>query len=104
MGGGDMVEKAEEMETMDDMEEEENDENLLPSNVEVFAKKSKKPAEPESKLKEKVAPLYQIKGNLKFEKLRKLEAKKAKKDARRRDRVAETLSNQMDDAFSQLTT
>merc|ERR1711879_277492 len=39
--GGEMIEKAEEMETMDDMEEE-NDENLLPSNVEVFAKKSKK--------------------------------------------------------------
>jgi len=101
--GGDMVEKAEEMETMDDMEDEENDENLLPSNVEVFAKKSKKPAEPETKHKEKVDPLYQIKGNQKFEKLKKVEAKKAKKDARRRDRVAETLSNQMDDAFSQLT-
>ena len=101
--GGDMVEKAEEMETMDDMEDEENDENLLPSNVEVFAKKSKKPVEPETKHKEKVDPLYQIKGNQKFEKLKKVEAKKAKKDARRRDRVAETLSNQMDDAFSQLT-
>merc|ERR1719468_476223 len=102
--GGDMVEKAEEMETMDDMEEEENDENLLPSNVAVFAKKSKKPAETEAKHREKVDPLYQIKGNQKFEKAKKLEAKKAKKNARRRDRVAETLSNQMDDAFSQLTT
>merc|ERR1719468_1048671 len=99
--GGDIVEKAEEMETMED---EENDENLLPSNVEVFAKKSKKPAETEAKHKEKVDPLYQIKGNQKFEKVRRLDAKKAKKDARRRDRVAETLSNQMDDAFSQLTT
>jgi len=96
--GGEMVDKAEEMEQMD--LEDENDENILPSNVEVFAKKSKKQTN-EHKVKED--PLFQIEGNMKLNKLAKLQAKKAKKDARRRDKVAETLSNQMDGAFSALT-
>eukprot|EP00088_Acartia_fossae_P049087 TRINITY_DN53823_c0_g1_i1.p1 TRINITY_DN53823_c0_g1~~TRINITY_DN53823_c0_g1_i1.p1 ORF type:complete len:103 (-),score=43.13 TRINITY_DN53823_c0_g1_i1:47-310(-) len=81
--------------------EEENDENILPSNVEVFAKKSKKGS---NENKEKEDPLFLIEGNMKVDKLKKIQAKKAKKDARRRDRVAETLSNQMDDAFAALTT
>jgi len=96
--GGEMVDKAEEMEQMD--LEDENDENILPSNVEVFAKKSKKQT---NEHKEKEDPLFQIEGNMKLNKLAKLQAKKAKKDARRRDKVAETLSNQMDGAFSALT-
>merc|ERR1711884_989979 len=82
--------------------EEENDENILPANIEVFAKKSKKHNNHDSK--EKEDPLFLIEGNTKVDKLRKIQAKKAKKDARRREKVAETLSNQMDDAFSALTT
>merc|ERR1712130_137124 len=96
--GGEIVDKAEEMEQMD--LEDENDENILPSNVEVFAKKSKKQT---NEHKEKEDPLFQIEGNMKLNKLAKIQAKKAKKDARRRDKVAETLSNQMDGAFSALT-
>ena len=66
------------------------------------AKKSKKHINHDSK--EKEDPLFLIEGNTKVDKLRKIQAKKAKKDARRREKVAETLSNQMDDAFSALTT
>jgi len=98
--GGEIVDKAEEMEQMD--LEDENDENILPANIEVFAKKSKKHTNNDSK--EKEDPLFLIEGNTKVDKLRKIQAKKAKKDARRREKVAETLSNQMDDAFSALTT
>ena len=97
--GGEIIDKAEQMDLMD--MEEENDENILPSNVEVFAKKSKKGS---NENKEKEDPLFMIEGNMKVDKLRKIQAKKAKKDARRRDKVAETLSNQMDDAFAALTT
>ena len=99
---GQIHEKAEEMVGMDEDEDEdgENDENILPTNVEVFANKGKK-ASPEKKGKED--PLFLLEGNQKIEKVRKLEAKKRKKEMRRRDRVAETLSNQMDDAFSALT-
>lgn len=95
---GEIVAKAEEQAEMEI--EDENDENLLPSNFEVFAKKSKAPT---SEKKEKEDPLFQIEGNQRLDKMKKLQAKKAKKEARRRDRVAETLSNQMDDAFSALT-
>ena len=98
--GGEIVDKAEEMEQMD--LEDENDENILPANIEVFAKKSKKHINHDSK--EKEDPLFLIEGNTKVDKLRKIQAKKAKKEARRREKVAETLSNQMDDAFSALTT
>jgi len=96
--GGEICDKAEEMEQMD--LEDENDENILPSNVEVFAKKSKKQTHEH---KEKEDPLFQLEGNMKLNKLAKVQAKKAKKDARRRDKVAETLANQMDGAFSALT-
>merc|ERR1711997_1070398 len=100
---GQIHEKAEEILQMDedeDDEDDENDENILPTNVEVFAKKGKKAA---AEKKGKEDPLFLLEGNQKVEKVRKLEAKKRKKDLRRRDRVAETLSNQMDDAFSALT-
>merc|ERR1719450_1356709 len=98
---GQIHEKAEQMAEMEveDDEEEENDENILPASVAVFAKKGKK-AVGEQKGKED--PLFLLEGNQKLEKVRKLDAKKRKKDMRRRDRVAETLSNQMDDAFSAL--
>merc|ERR1711997_183026 len=100
---GQIHEKAEEMVEMVEMEEDEddeNDENILPTNVEVFANKGKKAG---AERKGKEDPLFLLEGNQKVEKIKKLEAKKRKKDLRRRDRVAETLSNQMDDAFSALT-
>ena len=99
---GQIHEKAEQMAEMEveDDEEDENDENILPASVAVFAKKGKK-AVGEQKGKED--PLFLLEGNQKLEKVRKLDAKKRKKEMRRRDRVAETLSNQMDDAFSALT-
>ena len=98
---GKIHERAEQMEEMDEEDaEEENDENILPSSVEVFTKKGKKPA---AEQKGKEDPLFLVEGNQKLEKVRKLEAKKRKKDMRRRERVAESLSNQMDDAFSALT-
>jgi len=78
----------------------ENDENLLPENFEVLASNKKKGRE--SSGKEKEDAIFQIEGNLKLEKLHKLQAKKAKKEARRRDKVAATLSDQMEDAFSSL--
>merc|ERR1712062_879862 len=97
---GQIHEKAEEMVVMDEDEDDENDENILPTNVEVFANKGKKAA---AEKKGKEDPLFLLEGNQKVAKIRKLEAKKRKKELRRRDRVAETLSNQMDDAFSALT-
>jgi len=95
-------------------EEEEmetgNDENVLPSNFEVFAKSDKKTQRKEreeddaklDKTKEKRDPLFQIEGNQRQAKLAKLSAKKRKKEARRRDKVAEGLSDQLENAFSDL--
>jgi len=93
---GSVCEKAEDMDLEDGCE---NDENILPSNVAVFAKKSKKNEKTE---KVKEDPLFQLEGNLRLEKVQKMNAKKAKKEARRRNRVADTLSNQMEGAFSSL--
>lgn len=96
---GVMCEKAEEMEfEMEDVVE--NDENILPDNFAVFAKKGKKS---DSGGRVKDDPLFKIEGNLKLQKVQKMNAKKDKKEARRRDRVADTLSNQMEGAFSALT-
>merc|ERR1711872_583425 len=72
---GEMVEKAEVMET----EMEEVIENV------------------------KDDPLFKIEGNMRLAKVQKMNAKKAKKEARRRDKVADSLSNQMEGAFSALT-
>merc|ERR1712032_915595 len=52
--------------------------------------------------KEKDDPLFKLEGNLKLEKRAKLLAKKNRKDRRRGERVAETLSNQMENVFSQI--
>merc|ERR1712106_255298 len=93
------LEKAEEMEfEMEDIGE--NDENILPENFAVFAKKGKR-SEGGERVKED--PLFKIEGNLRLQKAQQMNAKKAKKEARRRDRVSDTLSNQMEGAFSALT-
>lgn len=95
---GEICDKAEEHEM--EMDYGENDENILPDNVAVITKKQKKSEKVES---DKNDPLFKIEGNMRLKKVQKLEAKKARKEARRRDRVADTLSNQMEGAFSSLT-
>lgn len=93
--------KAAEMEDMEDEEEmeAENDENVLPANVETFAKKGKRQ---ERKFEEKVDPLFKLEGNLRLEKAAKMLSKKNKKERKRAQRVGDTLSNQMENAFSKL--
>jgi len=102
--------KAAEMEEMEDEEEDnvematENDENILPSNIEVFAKKgNKKRQGPNFPEKEKEDPLFKIEGNMKLEKASKIIAKKNKKERKRANKLGDTLSNQMDNAFAALT-
>merc|ERR1712110_832314 len=78
----------------------EDDENALPANIEVFAKQGKRH---ERKMeKEKEDPLFKLEGDLRLEKRAKLLAKKNRKERRRGERVAETLSNQMENAFSKI--
>merc|ERR1712110_838073 len=80
--------------------EAENDENALPPNIEVFAKQGKRQ---ERKMeKEKEDPLFKLEGNLRLDNRAKLLAKKNMKERRRGERVAETLSNQMENAFSKI--
>merc|ERR1719319_2060414 len=87
---GAIHDKAAEVEEEIEEMEAENDENVLPANIEVFARK------------EKVDPLFKIEGNQRLEKMAKVVAKKGRKDRRRAERVGETLSNQMEDAFSKI--
>merc|ERR1712059_120249 len=97
--------KAQEVgEDGDEEMETENDENVLPSNVEVFAKKGNTRQERKmSEKKEKEDPLFQLEGNLRMEKASKIIAKKNKKERRRANKLGETLANQMDSAFSALS-
>merc|ERR1712107_324087 len=78
--GGAIVDKAESVEEDMEDDEEENDENILPSNIEVFAKKTKKKQSRENEPREKEDPLFMIEGNQRLGKMKKLQAKKAKKD------------------------
>merc|ERR1712110_1224769 len=94
------INKAAEVEEEEDMEAE-NDENALPANIEVFAKQGKKRHERKME-KEKEDPLFKLEGNLRLDKRAKLLAKKNRKERRRGERVAETLSNQMENAFSKI--
>lgn len=106
---GQIQEAAEPMEESQVMETE-NDENILPDNFEVFAKNNKRVQRKEKddeearqdKIKEKKDPLFKLEGNLRLDKMAKMSAKKQKKEARRRDRVAEGLANQMEGAFSKI--
>jgi len=113
---GAMQETAEPMAEEDDDEDDsvmdlENNENILPDNIEVFAKNNKRVQRKEREDEELVAdkkkqskdPLFKIEGNLKLAKVGKMTEKKRKKDAKRRDKVAEGLSSKMEDAFSALT-
>jgi len=109
VSAGEIQQAAEPMEDSEVMETE-NDENILPDNFEVFAKNNKRVQRKEKeeeearldKIRETKDPLFKIEGNQKIEKMAKLSAKKKKKEARRRDKVAEGLSHQMEGAFSSL--
>ena len=99
---GQINDKAAEVEEDDEEEdmEAENDENALPANIEVFAKQGKRQ---ERKMeKEKEDPLFKLEGNLRLEKRAKMLSKKNRKERRRGERVADTLSNQMENAFSKI--
>jgi len=111
---GAMQETAESMveeEDDDSMMDQENNENILPDNIEVFAKNNKRVQRKEKeeeeikqdKNKESKDPLFKIEGNMRLDKVAKMAEKKRKKEARRRDKVAEGLSTKMEDAFSALT-
>ena len=97
---GQINDKAAEVEEEEEMEAE-NDENALPANIEVFAKQGKR-QERKMDVKEKEDPLFKLEGNQRTSKMAKLMEKKRRKERRRGERVAETLSNQMEDAFSKI--
>lgn len=97
---GQINDKAAEVEEEEEMEAE-NDENALPANIEVFAKQGKR-QERKIDVKEKEDPLFKLEGNQRTAKMAKLMEKKRRKERRRGERVAETLSNQMEDAFSKI--
>merc|ERR1719206_472460 len=97
---GQIDDKAAEVEEEEEMEAE-NDENALPANIEVFAKQGKR-QERKMDVKEKEDPLFKLEGNQRTAKMAKLMEKKRRKERRRGERVAETLSNQMEDAFSKI--
>ena len=97
---GQINDKAAEVEEEEEMEAE-NDENALPANIEVFAKQNKR-QERKIDVKEKEDPLFKLEGNQRTAKMAKLMEKKRRKERRRGERVAETLSNQMEDAFSKI--
>merc|ERR1712013_523883 len=79
----------------------EDDENALPANIEVFAKQGKR-QERKMDVKEKEDPLFKLEGNQRTAEMAKLMEKKRRKERRRGEKVAETLSNQMEDAFSKI--
>lgn len=99
---GQINDKAAEMDDDDEnMMEEENDENILPKNVEVFAKKGQR-QERKFQEKEKEDPLFKLEGNMRLEKASKIIAKKNKKERKRANRLGETLSDQMNSVFAKL--
>ena len=104
---GQINDKAAEVEDEEEDMEAENDENALPANIEVFAKQGKRQERKMEKEKEdnknkKEDPLFKLEGNLRLDKRAKMLAKKNRKERRRGERVADTLSNQMENVFSQI--
>lgn len=107
---GKMAETAvdEEEESMEEQEEtgasEEDTENILPQGIEIQANQ-RGTAKKDKKEKEQVKddPLFKLEGNLKLKKVAKIQQKKAKKEARRADKLATGLSDQMESAFSGLS-
>jgi len=104
---GSILEKAAEVdEEMEDDgdgsddEVQENDENILPQRIDVAEnKKSKKRIQQ----KEEEDALFKIEGNIRMKKAAKLLQKKNKKNAKRADKLAAGLSDQMEAAFSSIT-
>merc|ERR1712027_76043 len=81
-------------------EEKENDDSILPSKIGIQESKAKKVEESED---EKDEPLFKLEGNRRLQKHAKMQQKKMKKERRRADRLGNELTEQMDSAFSALT-
>jgi len=96
------AEMAEEEMSEDETEEEEkeNDDSILPSKIGIQESKTKKVEESED---EKDEPLFKLEGNRRLQKHAKVQQKKMKKERRRADRLGNELTEQMDSAFSALT-
>jgi len=96
------AEMTEEM-SEDDTEEEEkeNDDSILPSQIGIQQSKAKKVTEDSED--EKDDPLFKLEGNQRLQKHAKMQQKKMKKNRKRADRLGNELTEQMDSAFSALT-
>jgi len=96
------AEMTEEM-SEDDTEEEEkeNDDSILPSQIGIQQGKAKKITEDGED--EKDDPLFKLEGNQRLQKHAKMQQKKMKKNRKRADRLGNELTEQMDSAFSALT-
>jgi len=96
------AEMTEEM-SEDDTEEEEkeNDDSILPSQIGIQQGKPKKVTEDGED--EKDDPLFKLEGNQRLQKHAKMQQKKMKKNRKRADRLGNELTEQMDSAFSALT-
>jgi len=99
-------EKENEME--DDMSDtsttEGNEENYLPEKIEIVPSKKKTKVDVEKALDAEDQALFKLKGNQKLKKAMKLQQKKNKKNAKRADKLAMGLSDQMESAFSSMVT
>jgi len=108
---GNIVEKAaateeDEMNEDEDEDEEdeagdENEENILPKTLEVV--QTKKKTKKSDKEDDESEALFKIEGNMRMKKAAKIMEKKRKKNAKRADKLAAGLSEQMESAFSALT-
>jgi len=97
----------EEMEDSEDEHEQENQENVLPDRIEIVqveSKKKKIKIDADKNLDSEEQALFKLKGNQKLKKTMKLDEKKRKKNAKRADKVAMGLSDQMESAFSSMVT
>lgn len=95
-GGEEMMEEEEDDETPN----LEDSENILPQRIEVIKKTKRKKEDAAQAAGED--PLFKLEGNLKMKKMAKLQQKKIKKNAKRSDKLAAGLSDQMESAFASL--
>jgi len=100
----DLAEKMEDDNDDEDVSEDdvENDENLLPQGLDVVQEKRTK-SKKEKKESDDTDAIFKIEGNIRMKKAAKLQQKKNKKNARRADKLAAGLSDQMEAAFSSMT-
>lgn len=83
---------------------EGNEENYLPEKIEIVPSKKKTKVDVEKALDAEDQALFKLKGNQKLKKAMKLQQKKNKKNAKRADKLAMGLSDQMESAFSSMVT